>query len=182
MLGELARLHRELPELTVLYVTHDQVEALTLADRIAIMRDGALVAHGRSQMLYREPPNRFAAEFLGRANLLPVVVERPLSGGLVQVRLGELALQASAPRDAMAGAALLCIRPHALSLAPGGGNALPAVVRSVVWQGDLHAVELEAAGQTVRLVCMPLREPPAPGAVVQLHFSAEDAVLIPPDA
>ena len=61
-----------LPSLTVLYVTHDQTEALTLADRIGIMRDGRLVASGPSQALYRAPPNRFAAEFLGRANLLPV--------------------------------------------------------------------------------------------------------------
>ena len=72
MLDELARLHRDLPHLTVLYVTHDQIEALTLADRIAIMRDGKLVASGPSHRLYHEPPNRFAAEFLGRANLLPV--------------------------------------------------------------------------------------------------------------
>ena len=72
----LARLHRDLPDLTVLYVTHDQSEALTLADRIAIMRDGALDAPAAApRELYRRPPNRFAAEFLGRANLLPVTVE-----------------------------------------------------------------------------------------------------------
>ena len=65
MVEELARLHHELPGLTVLYVTHDQTEALTLADRIAIMRDGRLVAHGGARDLYREPPNRFTAEFLG---------------------------------------------------------------------------------------------------------------------
>ena len=182
MLGELARLHRELPDLTVLYVTHDQTEALTLADRIAILRDGRLVAEGRSQMLYREPPNRFAAEFLGRANLLPVAVEGPDSG-YVRVRLGELSLLASAPRDRIAGAALLCVRPHAFNLVRPAGvvNTLSAVVRWLEWQGDLHAIELDAAGQAVRLVCMPLREPPLPGATVALHFSADDAVLVPAD-
>ena len=63
---ELARLHHELPGLTVLYVTHDQTEALTLAHRIAILRDGRLVAHGGARDLYREPPKRFTAELLGR--------------------------------------------------------------------------------------------------------------------
>src|SRR6202012_412529 len=75
MVEELAKLHHDLPNLTVLYVTHDQSEALTLADRIAIMKDGKLHAFGPSKRLYNTPPNRFAAEFLGRANLLPVAVE-----------------------------------------------------------------------------------------------------------
>jgi 2-aminoethylphosphonate transport system ATP-binding protein len=91
MLGKLARLHRELPHLTVLYVTHDQTEALTLADRIAILRSGRMVAEGSAQMLYREPPNRFAAEFLGRADLLPVHCEAPpgtAPANLVPVRFG----------------------------------------------------------------------------------------------
>ena len=90
MVDEIARLHAELPELTILYVTHDQSEALTLADRIAILNDGALSAIGRSGELYRRPPNRFAAEFLGRANLLPVVVDGGgADDGFVAVRAGD---------------------------------------------------------------------------------------------
>lgn len=73
MVEELARLHRELPELTILYVTHDQTEALTLADKIGIMKDGSLIAHGETRALYQHPPNRFAAEFLGRANILSAI-------------------------------------------------------------------------------------------------------------
>ncbi len=86
MVEELAKLHRDLPNLTVLYVTHDQSEALTLADRIAIMKDGRLSAFGPSTELYGRPPNRFTAEFLGRANLLPVRVEGPADDDLVRVR------------------------------------------------------------------------------------------------
>ncbi|EEL0520349.1 2-aminoethylphosphonate ABC transport system ATP-binding subunit PhnT [Salmonella enterica] len=73
MVEEIARLHRELPELTILYVTHDQTEALTLADKIGIMKDGSLIAHGETRALYQHPPNRFAAEFLGRANILSAI-------------------------------------------------------------------------------------------------------------
>ncbi len=96
MVEEIARLHRELPGLTILYVTHDQTEALTLADKIAIMRDGAVSAHGATAELYRRPPNRFTAEFLGRANLVPVTVaEAPGSNGFARVRLGETMLTAA---------------------------------------------------------------------------------------
>jgi len=183
MLDELARLHRELPHLTVLYVTHDQVEALTLADRIAIMRSGRLIAEGRSQMLYRTPPNRFAAEFLGRANLLRVAVEHGVEApGLARVRFGEAMLTAMLPRDDVRGAALLCIRPHDISFtmpAAAPVNTVAGTVIGVQWQGDLHSVEIESFGQRLRVVCMPLREPPLPGASVQAHFAAEDATLMP---
>jgi 2-aminoethylphosphonate transport system ATP-binding protein len=186
MLGELARLHQELPSLTVLYVTHDQIEALTLADRIAIMRGGRLVAEGPSQLLYRSPPNRFAAEFLGRANLLPVtVVDAPEAPGLARVRLGGAVLTAMAPQVALDGAALLCVRPHDVSFAPvsiAPYNTLLATVTDVTWQGDLHSIDLTVFGASLRAVCTPLREPPAAGTQVTVHFAAEDATLIPADA
>jgi len=181
MLGELARLHRDLPHLTVLYVTHDQTEALTLADRIAIMREGRLVAHGPSQMLYRTPPNRFSAEFLGRANLLRVRHEAT-EGRFARVRLGDAALRVMASFAALSGDALLCLRPHDISLAPvrvEPANTLHATVTDVQWLGEMHSIALEVSGQTLRLVSTPLRDPPLPGAVVPVHFAAEDASLIP---
>ena len=185
MLEELARLHQDLPSLTVLYVTHDQTEALTLADRIAIMRDGRLVACGPSQALYRAPPNRFAAEFLGRANLLPVTIEAADAGqGLSRVRLGDSSLLARAYPGLRDGdRCLLCIRPHGMAMQPTSrpSNDLVGVVRTVQWTGDLHSIALEADGAPFRLVCTPMREPPHTGAKLQVHFSAEDATLIPDD-
>ncbi len=74
MLAELARLHRELPDVSILYVTHDQVEALTLADRIAVMDRAKLRACGTPRELYRAPADAFTASFVGGANLLPVTV------------------------------------------------------------------------------------------------------------
>ncbi|MCF3948212.1 ATP-binding cassette domain-containing protein [Acidiphilium sp. AL] len=186
MLQELARLHEAMPSLTVLYVTHDQTEALTLADRIAIMRDGRLVASGPSQALYREPPTRFAAEFLGRANLLPVTLEAADAGdGLARVRLGEISLLVKArPGLSVGRDCLLCIRPHGIAMRPGGrpSNELTGVVRAMQWQGDLHSVTLETQGVLIRMICAPLRDPPSLGVRFPIHFAAEDATLIPEDA
>ena len=185
MLGELARLHRDLPHLTVLYVTHDQTEALTLADRIAIMREGRLVAHGPSQMLYRTPPNRFSAEFLGRANLLEVTVESDAGNGYVRVCCGEDRLLAPAMTSLPVGAnGLLCIRPHEVALEAQADpcNTLHGVVESTVWQGDQHHVAVEAGGTLVRVVSAPMPRPPEPGTRLSLHFPAAQGVLIPADA
>jgi 2-aminoethylphosphonate transport system ATP-binding protein len=186
MLEELARLRRELPALTILYVTHDQTEALTLADQIAILRDGRLVAYGPAQALYRRPPNRFAAEFLGRANLLPVSVDHVRENEkLAAVRLGRDMLFAQSNPQLRAGDdCFLCIRPHEVSLvAPAEPlNSITATVRSVVWQGDLHSIALEAHDSMVRVMRVPLRDPPRPGDVLQLHFPVEDSILIPCDA
>jgi 2-aminoethylphosphonate transport system ATP-binding protein len=182
MVDEIARLHRDLPTLTVLYVTHDQTEALTLADRIAIMHDGKLSSLGPSQSLYRRPPNRFTAEFLGRANLLPVRVEAIDVGcGLMRVRFADTTLQISHHPDTQIGAEqLVCIRPHALRLSneDQGGNRIRATVTDVQWQGDHHAITLDCAGTSLRLVTKPLRDRLDPGTDVALTFDPDDATLI----
>ncbi len=182
MLDELARLHRDLPSLTVLYVTHDQTEALTLADHIGIMRDGKLVAFGASRSLYRHPPNRFSAEFLGRANLLPVTSLEPASGGLAKVRFADTMLMATNPHNLPPGAdCLLCVRPHELRLREGEGysNALIGRVESVQWQGDAHGVVLDVHGHRLRLISLPFGEPPQPGEKLALSFDPMHVSLLP---
>ena len=182
MLDELAKLHRELPSLTVLYVTHDQTEALTLADHIGIMRDGKLIAFGASRSLYRHPPNRFSAEFLGRANLLPVTSVQPIGRGLAEVRFGEAVLAATNPHGLPQGAdCLLCVRPHDLRLrqGEGGHNALAGIVESVQWQGEANSIVLDVEGHRLRLTCAPLGEPPEPGTPLALAFDPHVVTLVP---
>ncbi|WP_349960693.1 ABC transporter ATP-binding protein [Rhizobium sp. ZPR3] len=184
MVDELARLHRELPSLTVLYVTHDQSEALTLANHIGIMRDGKLRAFGDAQSLFRYPPNRFSAEFLGRANLLEVKGVQPLDDQRAQVRFGDQVLVARNHHRLSAGSdCLLCARPHDFRLdAPqGDSNRLTGVVRSVQWQGDTHNVTLDIAGQEVRMSSAPMSVPPVPGAMLTVHFNPADVTLVPED-
>ena len=185
MLDELARLHRDLPSLTVLYVTHDQTEALTLANHIGIMRDGKLCAFGDAQSLYRNPPNRFAAEFLGRANLLPVKAVAASAAGMARVRFNDTSLSARNHQGlADGGDCLLCVRPHDLHLQPASGldNMLAATVRSVQWQGDMQNVELDVAGHVLRIACAPMEVPPLPGASLNVHFGAAHATLVPETA
>ncbi|SFY50363.1 ABC transporter ATP-binding protein [Streptomyces sp. F-1] len=172
MLAELARLHRELPDVTMLYVTHDQVEALTLADRIAVMDKARLRACGTPRELYRAPTDAFTASFVGGANLLPVTV----GAGGVDVAGREVKVDTA---GAVAGArATLCVRPHLIGLGTGP-NQLTGVVQEIQWRGATHRVHVKVGEHDVMADVRELRDPPARGAEVALHFASDDAVLLP---
>ncbi|WP_028932190.1 ABC transporter ATP-binding protein [Pseudonocardia spinosispora] len=137
MLTELQRLRDELPDIAILYVTHDQVEALTLADRIGVMRDGALVDVDDTRRLWEHPPSRFTAAFLGGANLLPSVVLAGRHPGGVRVRVGEVEIVAAGDGLPPGSSALLAVRPHAIRVTSTsfGPDVLPATVKTVQWRG-----------------------------------------------
>ncbi|MFF4736212.1 ABC transporter ATP-binding protein [Streptomyces sp. NPDC001262] len=176
MLAELSRLHRELPDVTMLYVTHDQVEALTLADRIAVMDRARLRDCGTPQELYRRPRTEFTASFVGNANLLPVTVTG-------DGRVGLAGTDVSVPTDGAArgASATLCVRPHLVGLGPGP-NALRGRVAEVQWRGATHRVAVEVDGHRVTAEVRELRETPVLGDEVTVHFASEDAVLLPAGA
>jgi 2-aminoethylphosphonate transport system ATP-binding protein len=185
MVEEIARLHADLPGLTILYVTHDQSEALTLADRIAILKDGSLSAIGRTSDLYRRPPNRFAAEFLGRANLLPVVVEGGVRReGMIAVRAGDDRLVVACNGAPSGARRLLCIRPQHLTLAAehGYSNRICGRLREVLWQGELTHLVAEVGDTVMRIVATRLPSLPERGAPLDLFFAPADASLIPDEA
>ena len=184
MVDEIARLHAELPGLTILYVTHDQSEALTLADRIAILKDGALSAVGRTAELYRRPPNQFAAEFLGRANLLPVVVEDHAADGFVAVRIGDERLVVASAGEPAGARCLLCVRPQHLTLTAetGHSNRIGGRLREVHWQGELTHLIAEVGDTLLRIVATRLPALPERGSQLDLFFAPTDASLIPEEA
>ncbi|GGP67582.1 ABC transporter ATP-binding protein [Streptomyces melanogenes] len=171
MLTELARLHRELPDVSILYVTHDQVEALTLADRIAVMDRARLRDCGTPQELYRRPRTEFTASFVGNANLLPVRVEPGY------VSFGGTALAVATESVAVGASATLCVRPHLVGLGDGP-NALRGRISEVQWRGSTHRLYVEVDGHAVKADVRELRETPALGDEVTLHFASEDAVLL----
>ncbi|MFF4500167.1 ABC transporter ATP-binding protein [Streptomyces sp. NPDC001401] len=169
MLAELARLHRELPEVSILYVTHDQVEALTLADRIAVMDKARLRACGTPRELYRAPADEFTASFVGGANLLPVTV------GEEGVFFGGRRIKVSGQAPEVADT--LCVRPHLVGLGDGP-NQLAGTVREIQWRGSTHRLYVDVDGHRVMADVRELKDPPAHGDAVTLHFAPDDAVLL----
>jgi len=150
---ELAKLHRELGSASTVYVTHDQVEAMTLADRIVLLRPAAergdapsIAQAGPPLQLYHHPANRFVAGFIGSPsmNFLPGEVSGLGTGG-VQVRSGgALWLAGVQPRGASVGAAAtLGIRPEHVRLGEGPGRA---AVEHVEHLGEVSHVYLRAEG------------------------------------
>ncbi|CAL9292167.1 ABC transporter ATP-binding protein [Streptomyces sp. SudanB25_2051] len=177
MLAELARLHRELPDVSMLYVTHDQVEALTLADRVAVMDRARLRDCGTPRELYRRPRTEFTASFVGDANLLPVTVTADGTGVTFAGRELAVPVEGAAP----GAAATLCVRPHLVGLGDGP-NALTGRVTEVQWRGATHRVHLELPdGLRLKADVRELRDAPGAGAEVTVHFAPEDAALIPAD-
>ncbi|GGX20223.1 ABC transporter ATP-binding protein [Streptomyces chryseus] len=171
MLAELARLHRELPEVSILYVTHDQVEALTLADRIAVMDKARLQDCGTPRQLYCRPRTEFTASFVGNANLLPVTV------GGAGVSFAGTPLKVDTGGAASGSTATLCVRPHLVGLGDGP-NALRGTITEVQWRGATHRLYVDVGGRRLKADLRELRETPELGAEVTLHFAPEDAVLL----
>jgi spermidine/putrescine transport system ATP-binding protein len=132
--------------ITFVYVTHDQDEALTMSDRVAVMRNGRVEQCDEPRVLYEEPQTAFVANFLGASNLIPAVVSE---GGL---RVGEFSLRADV--DGQTGDALAMIRPERVRLEPhgtGGENRLPGMVEAVVYLGFHQDVRVRlASGALVR--------------------------------
>ncbi|GAB1641359.1 ABC transporter ATP-binding protein [Krasilnikovia sp. MM14-A1259] len=137
MIGELQQLRIDLPDIAMLYVTHDQVEALSLAERIVVMRDGRMVDTGPAGGLYRRPPSPFTASFLGDANLIPATV---IGAGLV--RAGALTVRCSTAGFAQDDRPLLCLRPHELGVGDGWGARLTAVQ----WRGANYRLSVDLDG------------------------------------
>ncbi|MBE7463666.1 MAG: ABC transporter ATP-binding protein [Planctomycetes bacterium] len=126
MRSEIKRIHAA-TKLTTLYVTHDQKEALSMADRMAILKDGKLEALGAPRELYDHPPNRFCAQFLGDCNVLEGAVAAPATGsapGRVRTALGEIALPGEKhwPAGLQVGKAEVFCRPESVWLGAAGSE------------------------------------------------------------
>ena len=136
MRGELKALHKRLGS-TMLYVTHDQVEAMTLADRIALLRLGVLQQVGTPAELYDRPANRFVAGFIGSPSMN--FIEGTLTGTRFVGGGGELTLPDVG--EASDGAVVLGVRPHELSLAGEGLPGTVTLIEPTGWEAMVH-VEL----------------------------------------
>ena len=179
---ELRRIQRDLGA-TVLYVTHDQNEALALSDRIAVMRAGRIVGVGTPEELYRRPPGSFVAGFFADANLLPVESYEAGDDGTAAVRcLGQLVRCPAPARPA--GPALLAVRPRSLRLERvEQALALSATVTETLLLGDERqvTVDVPGAGRVVALLDARDSTHMDRGATVELFAPWQEAVLVPED-
>jgi ABC-type Fe3+/spermidine/putrescine transport system ATPase subunit len=159
--SEIRKLQKELG-ITTIYVTHDQEEALSLSDRIAVLNQGKLLQVGTPRELYEEPATPFVADFIGVNNLIPGTVAGERDGLLrVQTALGEL--QALRRLGLKSGdRCLLSVRPENASLAPAGGdggkeNRIPGKIAFASYLGNTLRYDVEAAGGT--LLKVDVRDP-----------------------
>jgi spermidine/putrescine transport system ATP-binding protein len=128
--------------ITFVYVTHDQEEALTMSDRIAVMADGRVEQIGPPQEVYEAPETTFVADFLGVSNLMTVTA-RGVSNGRCRVALGEFELAASNGDVSTTGGTRMVIRPERVHLEPHGSsgeNRVPGMVERVVYLGNANQI------------------------------------------
>jgi spermidine/putrescine transport system ATP-binding protein len=143
---ELKHLQTELG-ITFVYVTHDQEEALTMSDRIVLMRQGRIAQIGAPRDLYDRPASRYVADFIGETNLLPGVVAES-GDGMVVLRAGGTSLRALSDAPLAPGAeAWLAVRPEAIELTdsagtPEGWNRVAGTVREAVYAGSVLRVHV----------------------------------------
>jgi putative spermidine/putrescine transport system ATP-binding protein len=179
---EIKLLHERLG-LTVVYVTHDQSEALTMSDRIAVFHDGRVVQQGTPDVLYSHPCDAFVAGFIGENNMLSGDVEA-VANGHARVALGDgLRVMATAVGELEHGAnVLVAVRPEAVRLSSGsdgGENTCRAVVTSRIYLGDHQRLLTEIGkGHTVT-VKVPASTHAAAGESVVLSWNAADCRAFP---
>ncbi|MGO9823545.1 MAG: ABC transporter ATP-binding protein [Solirubrobacteraceae bacterium] len=130
--------------ITFLYVTHDQEEALTMSDRLAVMSEGRIEQVGAPRIVYDEPANAYVADFLGVSNLMSAEVRTPGNGSIpCRLRLGEFELCAERGELGATGAVKLAVRPERVRLHPfdsAGANRLPGMIERVVFTGSANQV------------------------------------------
>ena len=170
MRAEIRRLCKEFG-LTVIYVSHDQKEALAIGDRVAVMDGGRIRQHGPPLEVYRQPRSRFVAEFLGETNFL----EGRAEGSGIATAAGQFELAASI---APASAVLLSIRPEAWRLGPGAAvNSFPARIAETVYLGEMarHRVTLDAGPE---IIVYEMNPRPRDGSPLHAVVDREDVIPI----
>ncbi len=189
MRGELRAIQRRVG-ITFIYITHDQGEALTMSDRVAVMRDGMIEQVGDSTSIYDHPETAFVASFVGENNAFFGKI-REVSGraALVETDGGPIRAQVSGRAEASAGdEAIVFVRPEALDIADAdaGGedfdNRITARIAQEEFEGNIRHLVLESGtGKSIKMSLINKgRAPDHPiGAEVSIGFDANIAVVLP---
>ena len=169
---EIKRVHRE-RRISVLYVTHDQEEALTMSDRIAVFNKGRIEQIGTPEELYDRPATRFVASFIGDTNLVEGRV-LGVAGGICEIETAAGRIAASARTPLEAGAAVfVAVRPERVVLAPvqAAGGGLEGVIIEQVFLGTSRKYVVRLADGTELVVLRPISDPPFEQAAPTVRVS-----------
>jgi iron(III) transport system ATP-binding protein len=181
-----ARLRRQMREeirelqtrlrLTVVYVTHDQAEAMAVSDRIVVMNHGTVAQEGAPRDLYERPRDAFVAGFMGDANRVTARVARR-DGAQAEFDVGglHLALPCAAPAD---GEVTLSIRPEAIALGPEASSPLVGTVRKAAYLGSVMEYTLDTSLGEIFAVSSAVDAPLAAGTRVGVRFAPHGVAVI----
>ncbi len=170
--------------LTALYVTHDQVEAMVLADRVCVMNHGQIIQEGTPRALYDRPGDAFVAEFVGQANILPIA-SASRAAGTVHLRDGTALRVAAAnwPADPCAASRLVIrhhhVLLHSMAAPPNAANLVPATLGDVIYLGDRVRSTLKLSPE-LSLICEGISGPSAGevGASMLAELSPDHCIVI----
>jgi iron(III) transport system ATP-binding protein len=178
-------------DVTTLFVTHEQVEALTMSDVVVVMKDGLLVQRGAPREIYNAPSEIFVAAFVGKINFVPgriLSVSGEGNGRIVSVDtpIGRLTCDGSAP-GVPGDSVTMAVRPEEIVLGttghgvtgPGAGNEVEGEVSELVYLGNLLDCSVRVGDQTMHVQLLPAAAP-APGSRVFLRFATEGLRIVQP--
>jgi spermidine/putrescine transport system ATP-binding protein len=175
---ELKALQRELG-ITFVFVTHDQEEALTMSDRIAVMNGGRVEQAGAPRELYEEPTTLFVADFLGVSNLITATADGADSDGC-RLKVGERTLHARVGETGATGDVRAMIRPERVRVEPqgqDGANRIPGMVEHAVFLGSFEELRVRIVGGELLKAVIPndgRQADHSQGAPVTLHLPPDD--------
>ena len=184
---ELKALHRRIG-LTFIYVTHDQEEALSMSDRVAILRNGKLLQHGPPQALYERPATRFVAEFLGKSNFLTGEIKEHAANRFTY-RCGGVRFVQACPdrRPAIGSKGLMALRPERIAIVGDGPkpeNTVTGTISSWSYLGTSFHLLVDTPDTGQLAVTAPTWRhgaPPAPGQSITVGWDADASISIEDD-
>ena len=178
MEDEFARFHARTGT-TMVYITHDQREAMALADRIAVMDRGRVLQLATPSQLYREPADATVASFIGAGMVVPVRVEAVDVAGTCRVDVLGMPMRMRCATGTRPAAARACLRAQDLALAAPGAPALAARIERAIYQGGHFRLELACIADASVRLHMSAPEPFAPPPDGVLSIVARDGWVIP---
>jgi iron(III) transport system ATP-binding protein len=179
MRDEIRRIHAQ-TKITTIYVTHDQKEALSMANRIAVMRDGRIAQVGEPRGLYRQPASRFVADFMGDTNWLCAEVTRNDTGGVVfKTDLGSFIAMNGNGGFSAGQQVLLGFRPESVEFTGSDVNSIQTTVEDVSYLGEIEQYGLKtASGTTIKALERNPVSMRRTGASLVVHVRPENLLIL----